>query len=248
MQDLPIFYAPNIRADKHLPETEGQHCLRVLRMNVGDDLLLTDGKGDFFKARITQTSKKTCQVEILEEYPWTKTWRNHLTLCVVPTKSMDRMEWLLEKAVEVGVDRVICPKTKHSERKHIKAERLEKIMLSAMKQSQKAILPELFVDVPFQEALQMCGDSQILIAHCRAEGQGLRERKLIHHLYEPTQSAYSLFIGPEGDFTQEEIMQAQNVGAKAISLGANRLRTETAGLVALNTLHLLEVINDDTQE
>ncbi len=242
MQDLPIFYAKDILKDKALPETEAQHCLRVLRLGVGDDIIVTDGKGKFYEASISETSKKACKLQLNGEELWSKTWQKDITLCVVPTKSIDRMEWLLEKAVEVGVDRVICMKSKHSERKHIKAERLEKIMLSAMKQSQKAILPELLVDVPYAKALELCKDRQILLAHCREADGFIQERKLIHEQYNKEEDAVALFIGPEGDFSVEEVIQGQEVGAKPISLGDNRLRTETAGFVALNTIHILNML------
>ncbi len=243
MQDLPIFYAEDILKDKALPEAEAQHCLRVLRLGEGDDIIVTDGKGKFYEASISETSKKSCKVQLNGEEIWSKTWQKYITLCVVPTKSIDRMEWLLEKAVEVGVDRVICVKSKHSERKHIKAERLEKIMLSGMKQSQKALLPELLVDIPYAQALELCKGSQILLAHCREASDLIQERKLIHEQYDREQEAVALFIGPEGDFTIEEIIQAQNLGAKTISLGDNRLRTETAGFVALNTIHILNMLD-----
>ncbi len=244
MQDLPIFYAANIRSDKALPEMEAQHCLRVLRLGVGDEILVTDGKGSFYEAEISEAKKKSCSLNILKEWTWTKTWQKRITLCVVATKAIDRMEWLLEKAVEVGVDRVIFVKTKHSERKHIKAERMEKIMLSAMKQSQKAVLPELLVDIPYAEALKICEDGQILLAHCREAKDGIEERKLIHQQYDKEQEDIALFIGPEGDFTVEEVLQAQGLGAKMISLGENRLRTETAAFVALNTIHILNMLTE----
>ncbi len=242
MQDLPIFYAKDILKDKALPETETQHCLRVLRLSVGDNIIVTDGQGKFYEASISETSKKTCKLQLNGEFLWSKTWQKHITLCVVPTKSIDRIEWLVEKAIEVGVDRIICVKSKHSERKHIKAERLEKIMLSAMKQSQKAILPELLVDVPYNKALELCKDRQILLAHCREASDSIQERKLIHEQYNKEEEAVALFIGPEGDFSVEEIIKAQDLGAKTISLGDNRLRTETAGFVALNTIHILNML------
>ncbi len=244
MQDLPIFYAPNIDSELRLPDGEVQHCLRVLRLEVGASIMVSDGKGTFYEAEILEANKKACKLNILNKTSWAKTWQKHISLCVVPTKSIDRMEWLLEKAVEVGVDRIICLKTKHSERKHIKAERLEKIMISAMKQSQKALLPQLLVDVSYTEALELCKDNQILLAHCRQSDDMIKERKLIHQQYNKDLEAVSLFIGPEGDFSVEEIIQAQDLGAKTISLGENRLRTETAGFVALNTIHILNMLEE----
>ncbi len=243
MLDLPIFYTPDISKDSFLPELEAQHCLRVLRLGIGDEVMLTDGKSSFFEAQIVEANKKKCRVEVIKTIPWSKTWHGHFTLAVTPTKSIDRMEWLIEKAVELGVDELVCLKTKHSERKHIKAERLEKIMLSAMKQSQKAVLPKLQVGLPLAEALERFRSSQMFIAHCREAVDGLSLRKEMMELYQKEAKAYTIFIGPEGDFSHEEILLAESLGAKPISLGASRLRTETAGFVALNNLHLLERIN-----
>ncbi len=242
MLDLPIFYSPNIKEDNSLPEQEAQHCLRVLRLGQGDEILTTDGKGYFYHCKISEASKKHCTLKILQEIHWQKNWHKHLTLCVVPTKSIDRLEWLIEKAVEMGVDRIICIKTKHAERKHLKAERLEKIILSAMKQSQKALYPELLVGLSFGEALTLCKNGSIYLAHCREASESLQERQLLPKHYDTQAEAQAVFIGPEGDFTVEEIIQAQEVGAKMISLGESRLRTETAGFVALNQLHFMEML------
>lgn len=242
MRDLPLFYAPDIATNFCLPESEAGHCLRVLRSSVGDEILITDGRGSLYEAALTEVSKKACTVEILSHTQWHKPWHGQMTLAVAPTKAIERMEWLLEKAVEIGVDRIILLRAKHSERKHINADRLERIMLSAMKQSQKALLPELLPELPLAQALELCRSGQLLMAHCRvAEGE-LHPRVLPSFCYRSGQDV-SLFIGPEGDFTIEEILLAQSLGAHTISLGESRLRTETAALVGLQWLHTLQLID-----
>ena len=148
MLDLPLFYAPEIEQTNVLPEEEAGHALRVLRLSEGEPIMVTNGQGQVWKAHISEVSKKHCGVILDEELPWNKYWQGTINLYIAPTKSIERMEWLIEKAIEIGVDKITLIKCAHSERKHIKAERLQKIMLSAMKQSQKALLPLLEVDVP----------------------------------------------------------------------------------------------------
>lgn len=239
MQDLPLFYTPDLEHRLALPEEEAGHALRVLRLAPGDRVQLTDGKGKAWLAEISFTSKKDCELQLLEEIPWQAYWQGHITLCVAPTKSIDRIEWLLEKATELGLNRVILLRCQHSERKQVKAERINKILVGAMKQSQKALVPELLVDVPFAEALRLTADSQRLILHCRESVDGILERRLPHVHY--LGGDVSLFIGPEGDFAVEEVLAAQASGALPTSLGASRLRTETAALAALQWIHTLQM-------
>ncbi|MDO4691780.1 MAG: RsmE family RNA methyltransferase [Porphyromonadaceae bacterium] len=246
MRDLPLFYAPDIATRRELPETEAGHCQRVLRAKEGDEILITDGLGMLYEARLIEVSKRCCSVELTKEERWEKTWRGRITLTVAPTKAIERMEWLLEKAVEIGIDRIILLKTKHSERKHINAERLERIMQSAMKQSQKALIPELIPEQTLAQAFELCSSDSLFLAHCRAPEGGIQDRKLPNHYYRPGEDI-SIFIGPEGDFTVEEILQAQERGAHGISLGESRLRTETAALVALQWLHTLELLGSSHQ-
>lgn len=240
MRDLPLFYAPSLLADGLLPEMEAGHCLRVLRCVAGDEILATDGRGGLYEARLTEVSKRACRVEIEREVLWHKAWKGYLTLAVAPTKAIERMEWLLEKAVEIGVDRVILLRCKHSERKHANAERLERIMISAMKQSQKAILPELLMETPLDKALELTKGSCQLLLHCREGIEGLTPRQLPSCSY-PGQGDATLLIGPEGDFSVEEVLEAQRRGAHPTTLGDTRLRTETAALVALQWVHTLQL-------
>lgn len=240
MQDLPLFYAPNIAQEACLPEDEAGHAMRVLRLSVGDAIWVTDGKGNLYEASISDTHKKTCRISLGNSKPWQAYWQGDISLCVAPTKSMERMEWLLEKAVEIGVNRIILLKTKHNERKHINAERLRKILVGAMKQSQKALLPELLIDVPLPEAMTITAEAQRLILHCRPAAVGVRERVLPHQAYALGRDV-ALFIGPEGDFSIEELIMAEEQGAVGVSLGVSRLRTETAALTALQWIHCLQM-------
>lgn len=241
MQDLPLFYAPDIERSGLLPEDEAGHALRVLRLTVGDAILVTDGRGGLWQATIADISKKACAVLLGAAIPWQAYWQGNITLCVAPTKSMDRMEWLLEKAVEVGVNRIILLKVKHSERKHINVERLTKILVGAMKQSQKALLPELIPELTLDKAYELLAGSELLIMHCRGAVEGVGGRELPHKVYRGG-SDVALLVGPEGDFTVEEVAEAEKRGAKGVSLGESRLRTETAALVALQWIHSLQLI------
>lgn len=240
MHDLPLFYAPDVEHTGLLPDDEAGHALRVLRMEVGDSLQVADGKGSLWLGQIAEISKKLCRVDLLEPMPWQAYWCGEITLLVSPTKSMERMEWLLEKAVEIGLDRIILLRSKHSERKHINAERLNKILVSAMKQSQKALLPTLEVGLSLEDALRATEGSERLVLHCRAV-KGLTEREAIHRAYRGGGSV-ALFVGPEGDFSIDEIRQMEEAGAKPTTLGQSRLRTETAALVALQWIHSLQMI------
>lgn len=239
MKDLPLFYAPALRDELQLPEGEAQHALRVLRAKVGDTYLVTDGCGTLFETRVTGVDRRHCLLSIEHEEQWTKYWRGHWAVAVAPTKNIDRLEWTLEKMVEVGLDDIYLIRTQHSERKHTSPERLERIIQSAMKQSHKALLPRLIPDVPFAQLLTETADYDLrLMAHCR-ETTG-PERKMPHHFFRP-EAKILLMVGPEGDFSVEEIEKASQQGCLPITLGASRLRTETASLIALQWLHTLDM-------
>lgn len=230
---MQIFYTPDIETKKELPEEESGHCVRVLRLTEGDEILLTDGKGSFYKAVISGAHPKHCAFEIRETIRQPRLWPFHLHIAVAPTKNMDRMEWFAEKATEIGIDAITCLNCRFSERKEIKPARLEKILVSAMKQSQKATLPQLAGMTDFKKFVSLPFDGRKLIAHC---GEG--EKPLIKELYKPGENVLIL-IGPEGDFSPEEVALAISQGFEPISLGKSRLRTETAALVACHTIHVL---------
>ena len=230
---MQIFYTPDIAFRAELPEEEAGHCIRVLRLTEGDEILLTDGKGMFYKAAISHAHPKHCEVDILESWQQPALWNFQLHIAVAPTKNMDRMEWFAEKATEIGIDAITCLNCRFSERKEVKPARLEKILVSAMKQSQKATLPALTGMTDFRTFVTQPFDGRKFIAHCE-EG----DKKLLKQLYQPGENALVL-IGPEGDFSPEEIELALKNGFLPISLGESRLRTETAALVACHTIHVL---------
>ena len=230
---MQIFYTPDIVANPVLSEEESGHCVRVLRLNEGDQILLTDGTGAFYTAAITHAHPKHCGVELLESWRQAPLWPFYVHIAVAPTKNMDRLEWFVEKATEIGIDAISCLNCRFSERREIKSARLEKILVSAMKQSQKATLPRLEGMVDFKEFVARPFEGRKFIAHCEEE-----EKPLLRQLYHPGERALVL-IGPEGDFSPEEITLAKSKGFESISLGESRLRTETAALVACHTLHVL---------
>ena len=215
-----------------LPEEEAGHCIRVLRMKEGDRIRLTDGKGSFYDAIISAVSGKRCMVHIESREVQQPLWDGHLHIAVAPTKLMDRNEWFVEKAVEIGVDEITFLKTDHSERDVVKMERIEKIAVSAMKQSQKATLPVLNGMTTLRNLIEREFDGDKFIAHCEPGSKVLLQDAVI-----PGHDSLVL-IGPEGDFSPAEIEMALKAGFRPISLGPSRLRTETAALVAVHIMNL----------
>ena len=230
---MHVFYTPDIQVSNELPEEEAQHCTRVLRLNIGDEITLTDGKGSFYQAEITAATNKRCQVAIKETRYQEPLWPCHLHIAMAPTKNMDRNEWFAEKATEIGFDELTFLNCRFSERKVIKTERISKILVSAIKQSLKARLPKLNEMTDFHTFIQQDFKGQKFIAHCY-EG----EKKQLKEALTPGEDALVL-IGPEGDFSEEEVQKAIEHGFVPISLGKSRLRTETAALVACHTLNLM---------
>lgn len=230
---MHVFYTPNILRNPELPEEEAQHCTRVLRLGVGDNITLTDGRGNFYKAEITVANSKRCLVSITETIHQNPLWPCHLHIAVAPTKNMDRNEWFAEKATEIGIDELTFLNCRFSERKVIKTERIEKILISAIKQSLKARLPKLNEMIDFTKFIAQDFKGQKFIAHCY-EG----EKPLLKDVLTPGKDAVVL-IGPEGDFSEEEVKAAIERGFTPISLGKSRLRTETAALVACHTMNLM---------
>lgn len=228
-----LFYAPDIEQDTMLPEEESGHAIRVLRLKEGDEITLTNGKGSFFRAKIIAAHQKHCKLELLESWQQEELWPFYLHIAIAPTKNMDRMEWFVEKATEIGIDAITCLNCRFSERREIKTARLEKILVSAMKQSQKASLPLLTGMTGFSEFVKLPFAGRKFIAHCD-EG----EKLLLSQTYRPGERVLVL-IGPEGDFSPNEIKLAIQNGFEPISLGKSRLRTETAALAACQTIHVL---------
>ncbi|MFM9840047.1 MAG: 16S rRNA (uracil(1498)-N(3))-methyltransferase [Cyclobacteriaceae bacterium] len=229
---MNLFYQPHI-ADGilNLNAEESRHAIKVLRMVKGDALHLTDGKGFFYTAQITEADAKKCSFEIIDKKQSPK--RDYqIHIAIAPTKNADRMEWFVEKATEIGIDKISFILCRNSERKTINLDRIEKIAISAMKQSGQAWLPKVSSIVPFNEVLKH-NVSQKFIAFV--------DEKNTNHLKSVAKSNgnYLVLVGPEGDFSQEELNLALENNFKKVSLGNNRLRTETAGLVACQVLNLI---------
>lgn len=229
---MHVFYTPDIAVTCEMPEEEAAHCLRVLRLGVGDEVMLTDGKGCFYKAVISAATGKRCQVKVTEKIEQEPLWNGHLHLAMAPTKNMDRIEWLAEKATEIGFDELSFLNCRYSERKVIKTERVEKIVVSAVKQSLKARKPVVNEMMDFARFVKQDFAGQRFIAHCN-EG----EKPLLKEILVPGEDALVL-IGPEGDFSPEEVKLAESLGFRSISLGKSRLRTETAALVSVHIMNL----------
>lgn len=229
---MHVFYMPDIAVTCEMPEEEAAHCLRVLRLGVGDEVMLTDGKGCFYKAVISAATGKRCQVKVTETIEQEPLWNGHLHLAMAPTKNMDRIEWLAEKATEIGFDELSFLNCRYSERKVIKTERVEKIVVSAVKQSLKARKPVVNEMMDFSRFVKQDFAGQKFIAHCN-EG----EKPLLKEILVPGEDALVL-IGPEGDFSPEEVKLAESLGFRSISLGKSRLRTETAALVSVHIMNL----------
>jgi len=229
---MHVFYTPDIANIQELPEEEAGHCLRVLRLGVGDEVMLTDGKGFFYQAVIAAATQKRCMVKLISKTEQEPFWNGHLHLALAPTKNMDRMEWLAEKATEIGFDELTFLNCRFSERKVIKTDRIEKIVVSAVKQSLKARKPVVNEMMDFRKFMERDFPGQKFIAHCY-EG----EKPLLKDVLQPDEDAVVL-IGPEGDFSPEEVALATEKGFQAVSLGKSRLRTETAALVAVHLMNL----------
>lgn len=228
------FFAPDIEINATLPESDSAHCIRVLRMKEGDTITVIDGKGYIYNCRLLDANPKRATVDILSKTFQPTFWKNNITVAVAPTKHLDRMEWLVEKLTEVGVNNIVPLLCRYSERKEIKTERLQKIAISAMKQSLKTFLPEILQMTPIAEFLRNDNSEQKFVAYCAPQ----IPRQLLSSLYVPNKSV-TILIGPEGDFSQEEINAAIQSGYKPITLGEARLRTETAAFVACDTCHIL---------
>lgn len=233
---MDYFYLPDIDYSKtfcSLPKEESKHIVRVLRKKEGDHLLLVNGLGCIAEAVILGTDYRCCKVEIIRVNKQYGKRPYKMRLCVAPTKNIARYEWFIEKATEIGVDEIIPLITFHSERRKLNDERLQKILIAAMKQSQKAYLPILHKPISFESFLKMPSfDGFKYIAHC----ENKFERERFFENYEKNANV-DLLIGPEGDFSEKEIKLATDYGYKGIYLGASRLRTETAAIVACSSIY-----------
>lgn len=256
MKETHLFYVDELPADNigELPHEEAGHAVRVLRMQEGNTLTIADGKGMFAEAEIITANPKHCRFTILRTWQDEKLWKGGIHIAVAPTKSMDRMEWFAEKATEIGMDSLTLLNCANSERRVVKTERLDKIVVSAMKQSHKAYKPTIREMMPFAKFIHQPFDGQKYIAHCYNPSEGvendseeakepcipklhLSARNFLGNLLNKDDSALVL-IGPEGDFSKEEVQEAIAAGFIPVSLGESRLRTETAALVAVHLMYL----------
>jgi len=229
-RSMQLFYCPEVfHGDIHLSGDESKHCVKVLRKQEGDHIHLIDGQGSFYEVKITLASQKKLLFEIVKT--WQESPRSYsLHIAIAPTKNNDRFEWFLEKATEIGIDEITPIICDHSERKIIKQARMEKIILSATKQSLKAKLPVLNPTISLKEFLSNKQDVDCFIAHCEEQDKTSFQSVVENNSL--------VIIGPEGDFSTKEIDLAISNNFKAISLGGARLRTETAGIVACHTIAL----------
>ena len=228
------FYAPDIETDPRLPEAESLHCARVLRMKEGERLVATDGKGRRYDCVILSAHPKHVELEVTDVREIAPHWGAPVELIVAPTKNSERMEWLIEKAVEIGVDRITLISSRHSERRRINTDRLRKIMVSAMNQSLKTTLPELRGPIPIGEVLAESADGAGFIAYCADDVPRTSFAARC-----PAAGPVRILIGPEGDFSPEEAAEALARGFVPVTFGQSRLRTETAALFALQTVHIV---------
>ncbi|GAA4334034.1 16S rRNA (uracil(1498)-N(3))-methyltransferase [Mucilaginibacter gynuensis] len=233
---MHLFYTPDIAPNAphyFLSEEESKHCVRVLRLNVGDEVQLIDGRGGLYIARIKDAHPKRTILDIISVTTEYNKRNHYLHVAVAPTKNIERLEWFLEKATEVGIDEISLIICQRSERKEAKVDRLNRIITAAIKQSLKAYHPVLNEPVTFNKFLAQPFNGQKFIAHCEpGEKAGLKS------ILQPQQN-YLVLIGPEGDFSPEEIGNALNNDFKAITLGESRLRTETAALEACFEVNFL---------
>lgn len=241
MKEVRYFFVPDASSVGELPADEAIHAARVLRLQPGDELFLMDGCGVFYHARATLVTQKKLCYEILETLPQQPAWHGKVWLAIAPTKMMERMEWLAEKATEVGFDHLTFLQCQFSERKDVKASRIDKIVVSAVKQSRKAWKPqvdELTAFKTFIDALP--ADTHCFIAHCYNE---IERRDFFSCMEDLSPSAnVCIMIGPEGDFSINEVRYALSRGCQSVSLGNSRLRTETAGLMGIAMAHLCKRI------
>lgn len=234
MKETRFFFVPCASEQQELPEEEAVHALRVLRLKNGDEMFLMDGQGCFYRAEVTVATNKRCLYTIKDVMPQEKMWRGWIHLAVAPTKMMERMEWFAEKATEMGVDEISFLQCRFSERKQMKTMRLDKIVTAAVKQSRKAWHPIVNPMMAFEEFVKQPRQGHKYIAHCYSEIERGDFFQIIQAPEIKTgEDEITVLIGPEGDFSMEEVQLAMELGYESVTLGEARLRTETAALSAV---------------
>ena len=256
MKEVRYFYVPEAATQVELPAEEATHALRVLRLKGGDEIFLMDGEGSFYRAEVTAASSKRCLYEIKETMPQERAWKGHIHLAIAPTKMMERIEWMAEKATEIGFDELSFLNCQFSERKVVKTPRIDKIVISAVKQSHKAWKPVVNELESCKDFIQTPRPGRKFICHCYEEiekkdffqeisflSNGADGKSASSSASADTKDASSsaditVLVGPEGDFSIDEVRLALENGYESVSLGTSRLRTETAGLVAVHMAHI----------
>ena len=256
MKEVRYFYVPEAATQVELPAEEATHALRVLRLKGGDEIFLMDGEGSFYRAEVTAASCKRCLYEIKETMPQERAWKGHIHLAIAPTKMMERIEWMAEKATEIGFDELSFLNCQFSERKVVKTPRIDKIVISAVKQSHKAWKPVVNELESFKDFIQTPRPGRKFICHCYEEIEKkdfFREISSLSNGADAKSASSSapadakdasssaditVLVGPEGDFSIDEVRLALENGYESVSLGTSRLRTETAGLVAVHMAHI----------
>lgn len=253
MKEVRYFYVPEAATQVELPAEEATHALRVLRLKGGDEIFLMDGEGSFYRAEVTAASCKRCLYEIKETMPQERAWKGHIHLAIAPTKMMERIEWMAEKATEIGFDELSFLNCQFSERKVVKTPRIDKIVISAVKQSHKAWKPVVNELESFKDFIQTPCPGRKFICHCYEE---IEKKDFFREITSLSNGAdgndasstdgndasssadITVLVGPEGDFSIDEVRLALENGYESVSLGTSRLRTETAGLVAVHMAHI----------
>jgi len=238
MKEVRFFYVPNASTSNELPLDEATHALRVLRLTAGDVIMLMDGVGNFYQAEVTMSTSKHCMYGIKEVLPQHPTWRGHLHIAIAPTKMMDRIEWFTEKVTEIGLNEISYLDCKFSERRVLKLPRLEKIVVAAVKQSRKAWMPVVNPMISFNDFIKAEHKGKKFIAHCYDEIPKTYLFDELVDLKADESADVTILIGPEGDFSIDEVKAAIKAGFVSISLGTSRLRTETAGISAAMMMNI----------
>jgi 16S rRNA (uracil1498-N3)-methyltransferase len=238
MKETRFFFVPEAASQTELPPDEAMHAMRVLRLKGGDELFLMDGRGTFYRAEVTIAATHHCYYEIKETMLQQPQWKGHLHLAIAPTKMLERIEWMTEKATEIGIDEISFFTCQFSERRVMKTTRLEKIAIAAVKQSHKAWKPVLNELVTFRKFIETPIEGRKYIAHCY---DNIPRLNLFDELRKPSDSLdATVLIGPEGDFSIDEVETAMAAGYVSVDLGQSRMRTETAGLATVMMMQLAQ--------
>ena len=230
-----LFYEPNIKESLTLSEEESNHCVQVLRRTTGDEVVVTDGVGNLYHCVITNPHRKHCELRIERVETPQALHEGWIRIGIAPTKNIDRTEWAIEKCVEMGADEMVLLLCDHSERKTVNIDRLQKIVVSAAKQSLKARFPIL---KPMTRMTDLAIEGDRFIAHCIEGYKATDDKRALKDKIVRGHET-TVLIGPEGDFSPEEVKWALEQGYEPVSLGAARLRTETAAVVACHTAVLI---------